>query len=103
MASTDRIPYDTRYCAAQDTAFASGDQLLYLLDDGWHIIHINQEIHLVRGRRVRVFIFALYRNRAVIEVSVVATPFVVRYAMNFVEAAHPALALYTGAAVVSTA
>jgi len=86
--------YKTRYCQARDTEFASGDQLFYLLDDGWHVININQEIYLLSKRRVRVFVFALYRDRDVIEVSVIATPVITRYALDFVETAHPVINLY---------
>jgi len=81
-----QLRYETAsYCHPQETAYASGDQLYYLINDGWTIIHANQELYLRNGRRVRVFVFALYRDRDVIEVSVVSTPVVMRFAQRYLK------------------
>ena len=71
--------YGIRYCDPRFIHYATGDQLFFMLEDGWAIARVDNEIWGSGGRRRFVYQFSLMRGYASTSVGVIRTPYIARF------------------------
>jgi hypothetical protein len=70
--------YGVRYCHPDSTQYATGDQLYYLLENGWTVTLIRERVRYTGARRFSVYAFDIENGDEFTTVRVVFTPYMMR-------------------------
>jgi hypothetical protein len=71
--------YGVRYCHPDSTQYTTGDQLYYLLENGWSVTLIRERIVYVGARRFSVYVFDIENCDEITTVRVVRNPYMMRF------------------------
>jgi len=71
---------EMRHCEVSHADYISGDQLCYLLEQGWTIETVQQELYLYSGRQVSVYVFGIMLGKQLTHVNLVSNPFISKMA-----------------------